>query len=121
MPRPPPVIRMTRLMMTPSRRPLALPLPLALSLPLGLSCGRGGGSWSAGLALAQDLKQGAGDFLEPALLVNLQAIGVFDIEDVDGAYPEGRDLGAGNLQVEPGQRRSDPMNQARPIAAVDFD
>src|SRR6516162_1387758 len=46
---------------------------------------------------------------------------VLDVEYVDDFLAVGRDLGARYLQIEPRQLAGQFIEQARPVAAVDFD
>src|SRR5436190_2392314 len=75
----------------------------------------------AGVEVADRLLELGGDLSELVGVDHLQAEQVLDVEHVDRALAVGGDVGRLDLQVEPGQRARDGVQEARPVAAVDLE
>src|SRR5260221_5720722 len=73
------------------------------------------------LALGERGEPRLADLAQLALMLDLQAEDVLDVEDVDDLLAIGRDLGARDLQIEPGERPRQLEEETGPAAAIDLD
>src|SRR5262244_4369897 len=73
------------------------------------------------VVLGQYRFEGALDLGKLGGLLHLMAEKVLDVEDIDDLFAIGRDFGARDLQIEPGQLAGQLIEQARPVAAIDLD
>ena len=74
-----------------------------------------------GAGLGEGVEQAAAQRGELALVGDLQAEDVLEVEDVDGALAVGRDMRRDDREREVGECLGDIVQQPRPVAAVDLD